>query len=182
MQFLEAHSQIPSLLVLAFTAVAILWQAIASVRMAKSSLEQTKLMRMQIHESLRPVVTVAGGKYGPNSATLTLKNLGAGAALGIVGIYRGGGTQRVASLSANESTSFPFDNSRCNISDPIGPPEVVFKARSEASARPPLRLEYESVTGAKCWTTIKFKLGGEGEVEPDEIKHGMDAPSISAHL
>lgn len=189
MQFLEAHTQLASLLVLAFTAGAILWQALeagkqakASVRMANSSLKQTELMRMQIHESFRPVVTVTGGEYGPNIAILTLKNLGAGAALGIVGIYRSGFRQRVGSLSAEQAVDFRFENGLNLIPPPIRLPGAEYQPVSAANGNVTLRLEYQSVSGAICWAAVKFKLGGEGAVEPDEIKHGMDSPSLAAIL
>jgi hypothetical protein len=189
MRFLEAHSQIASLLVLAFTSGAILWQAIeagkqakASVRMAKTSLAQTELMRTQIYESLRPVVTVAGGEYGPNIATLTLKNLGAGAALGIIGIYRSGFRQRVGGLSAEESVVFRFDNSLNQNPRLVGPPITKSGTLGAANGDVSLRLEYQSVSGANCWTMVDFKLGGEGGVEIDEIKHGMDFPSLTTNL
>jgi hypothetical protein len=196
MQFLEAHIQTVTLLVLAFTAGAILWQAIeagkqaktsveqakASVRMAQLSLEQTELMRMQVHASFRPIVTVTGGAYGPNIATLTLKNVGTGPAIAIFGVYRGGISQIVGNLAAEQTVNFRFDNSLNLVPQPVGPPEPGHHSVNERNQSVPLRLEYQSVSGAKCWTTVDFHLGGEGAVEPEEIKHGINLPSLTVNL
>lgn len=189
MQILEAHIQTLTLVVLAFTAIAIVWQAIeartqakASEKLAQLGLDQTKLMRIQALASFRPIITVTHGTYGLNVAMLTLKNLGTGAALGIVGIYRSGFRQRVGSLSAEEATSFQFDNSLNRILRPVGPPITEGQSVRAANGDVALRLEYQSVSGANCWTTVQFRLGGEGAFEVDEIKHGMDSPSLVTNL
>jgi hypothetical protein len=193
MHALEEHLQAISLLVLAITAVIALWQLVAatkqakssveqakaSVKMAKLSLEQTKLMRVQLHASFRPVVTVADGEYGLNIAMLTLRNLGAGPALAIFGVYRNGLRQSVGDLSAGQTISFRFDNYQNQILRPVGPPRSEYQSIG-ANQAVPLRLEYRSVTGAYCWTTVNFKLGGEGPIEP-EIETGMDLPSLAAN-
>lgn len=189
MQFLDAHSQLASLLVLTFTAFAILWQATeagkqakASVKMAKSSLAQTELMRMQAHATFRPVVTVTHGSYGQNVAMLTLKNLGTGSALGVVGLYRSGAQQRVGSLSSAEETSFRFDNTLNRPPQLVGVPMTESTLLPAASGDVTLRLEYQSVSDANCWTTINFRMVEGVRVEFDEIQHGMDSPSLTTNL
>jgi hypothetical protein len=188
MQFFEAHVQAVTLLVLAFTAGAIVWQAIeakkqaeASVSLARLSLEQTKLMQMQVHASFRPVVTVTGGEYSPGIATLTLKNVGTGPAIAIFGVYRSQARQSVGSLSANEKTGFVFQNSLNAVPHLTGPLGHGHQPISGPSQDVALWLEYQSASGANCWTTIDFKVSGEGAVEPDN-KSGMDLPSLTTNL
>ncbi len=198
MQFLDAHIQTLNLLVqtvtlfvLAFTAGAILWQAIgggkqakASERLAQLGMEQTELMRMQVHASFRPIITIASGTYGHGTATLTLKNLGTGAALGIVAHYRSGFRKSVGSLSASETVIFLFDNSLNHNPILVGPPITESGILSAANSDVCLRLEYESVSGAGCWTTVDFKLGREAgtELHDVKLKHGMDSPSLTTDL
>jgi hypothetical protein len=195
MQGPESHIQAVTLFVLAITAGVAVWQLLAatkqakssveqakaSVRMAQFSLEQTELMRMQVHASFRPIVTVTGGAYGPNIATLTLKNVGTGPAITIFGVYRSGVRQSVGSLSVEQTTSFHFDNYNNVGPERLGPLEPGYQSVSEGNQTVPLRLEYLSASGAHCWTEVKFRLGGEGPVEP-EIKYGMDIPSLTTNL
>ena len=129
MQLLETHIQTLTLVVLALTALAIFWQAIearklarVAVRLVKLSLEQTQLVQTQVHATFRPIVTVTGGTYGPNIATLTLQNVGTGPALSVFGSYRSKATQSVGSLSANEERSFAFHYNLNLTPQRIGPP------------------------------------------------------------
>ena len=192
---LEMHIQTVTLIVLFITAIIAIWQgwaatkqakaseeqAKASVSMAKLSLEQTELMRTQIHASFRPIVTVMNGAYGPNCATLTLKNVGTGPALAIFGAYRSGYRQPVGSLSAEQTFSFHFDNYHNLVPQLVGPIGPGYQQAKPANGDVPLRLEYQSVSGANCWTTVDFLLGHEGSVEP-KIKHGIDMPSLTTNL
>lgn len=113
---------------------------------------------------------------------ITLKNLGTGAALGIVGLYRSGARHHVGSLSAEEAIVFRFDNSLNQNRRLVGPPITKSETLSAANGDVSLRLDYKSVGGASCWTTIDFKLGGKSGIEFDEIKHGMDYPSLAMNL
>ena len=153
-------------------------QAKASESMARFSLQQTGLMQAQIHASFRPVITVTGGAYSNNAATLTLENLGTGPALALVAIYRSGVRKSLGSLAPEKRIQFRFENSLNQV------PRLNSALESEpelsATARAiPLRLECQSVSGAKCWTTVRFKLGGEGPVDP-EIEGGIEFPSLAS--
>ena len=152
-------------------------QAKASEKMARLSLEQTELMRAQIHASFRPVITVEESAYGPNSANLILKNIGAGPAIGVVGIYRSGARQSVGSVAVEQTVPFRFDNYLNVIQRPVGPIDPMAQATIDTKPTTALRLEYESITGAKCWTAIDFPLGHEGSFVP-ETEHGIAMPSL----
>jgi hypothetical protein len=189
MQFLEAHIQTVTLLVLAFTAGVILWQAIegrkgakASVELAKLSLKQTGLIQTQVHASFRPIVAFIDGTYRPDITELNLKNIGPGPALTIFGVYRSGFRQSVGSLSTDQSITFRFDNMLNIPPAPIGFVGSGNQPLAAPSRTVTLRLEYQSVTGANCWTTIVFPLGRTGGVEPEEVKHGIDLPSLTENL
>jgi hypothetical protein len=156
-------------------------QAKASVRMAQLSLKQTELMRTQVYASSRPIVTGTGGVYGHNIATLTLKNEGTGPAIAIFGVYRGGFRQRVGNLLVEQAISFQFDNSHNLPLRPVGPLQPGCQSVGGANRTVSLRLEYQSVSGANCWTTVDFKVGGEGAFEP-EIKYDIDLPSLTTNL
>ncbi len=188
MQFLEAHIQTVTLLVLAFTAVAVFWQAIeggkqakASMRLAQLSLEQTELMRTQVHASFRPFVTVLDAGYIPNAAMLKLKNVGTGPALSVVGIYRSQARQEVGDLSPGQMIDFRFENSLNIVPRPVFPLGPGNQSVITAERTVPLRFEYQSASGADCWTTVDFPLGHEGAFAPD-IEHGMDLPSLTTNL
>jgi hypothetical protein len=196
LQGLEAHIQAVALVVLFITAIIAIWQgreatkqakaseeqAKASVKMAELSLEQTELMRKQVHLSLRPIVTVTSGVYGPNSATLTLKNVGTGPALETFGEYRCGYRQPVGSLSAGQTFIFHFDYQNNLVLPPVGPIEPGNQPARAANRNVPLRLEYHSASGANCWTIVEFPLSGEGAIGPIEKKYGMEFPSVSVSL
>jgi len=155
-------------------------QAKASVKMAQLSLEQTELMRTQVHASFRPVVRVTTGDYASNAVILTLKNVGTGPALGVVGIYRSKARQDVGDLSPGQMIEFRFEHGLHVVPPSVGPPRPEYQSVGGPSQTVPLRLEYQSVSGASCWTTVDFKLGGEGPVEA-ENESGMDLPSLTAN-
>jgi hypothetical protein len=84
-------------------------------------------------------------------------------------------------LERAASIAFQFDN---NLNLPqrmlgmgMGRPDKVLPPVQNA----PLRLEFDSVTGARCWTNVRFKVGGEGPVEP-ELEHGIDLPSTASKI
>ncbi len=158
-----------TLLVLAATVLYAARQAKASESMARFSLQQTELMRAQMHAAFRPFVIVTGGEYGAGCASLTLKNVGLGPALMLSGLYRGGYRQSVGSLEPGKTETFFFDSGH-NIGPPPLSPSHEAPKPTQAVA---LSLEYQSVTGARCWTHVDFPLGRKGSVEP-EMEHGMD--------
>jgi hypothetical protein len=189
MHHLYEYIQTVTLMVLAFTAGAILWQAIegrraakASLRLAQLSLKQTELIQTQVHASFRPIVTVTDGQYGPGISTLTLKNVGTGPALTIFGLYRSGARWSVGSLPVDQTVTFRFDNMLNLPPAPIGFVGSGNQPPIEPSRTVTLRLEYQSVTGANCWSTILFPLGRTGSVEVEEIKFGIDLPSLTDKL
>ncbi len=147
-------------------------QAKASEQMARLSLEQTELIRAQIHASFQPTID-AVGEYGKNCALFTLKNIGNGPALNLFAQYIGGVRVPLGNLERAASIPFQFDNYLNQQQRRIGngKPEIVLPPVQNV----PLRLEFHSVTGASCWTNIQFKLGCEGPLKP-EIEHGMDLP------
>ena len=153
-------------------------QARSAEKLAKVSLEQTELMRAQLHAAFRPVVEVTGGEYGINCAMLTLRNVGTSPALALSAVCRNGWREKIGSLAPEGIKEFRFDNSY-NMAPPppVGPPE--YRAKFKVEIQPvPLRLEYRSVSGAQCWTTVDFSLGHEGTFQP-ECDSGWDEPSLS---
>ncbi len=150
-------------------------QANSSEQMARLSLQQTELIRTQLHASFRPVVEVIGSEKGTQSATLTLKNVGTSPALSLMAVCRSGWQQNLGSLAPESMRVFCF-----NYSFNLSPPPPLFSPVSQGQLKPdvqqvPLRLEYASASGAKCWTNVRFKVGGDGPLEP-EFEHGMDLP------
>jgi hypothetical protein len=157
-------------------------QAKASVRMAQLSLKQTELMRTQVYASFQPIVIGTGGVHDLNIATLTLKNVGIGPAIAVFGVYRSGFRQSVVgSLSVEQAISFQFDNSHNLPLRPVGPLQPGCQSVGGANRTVSLRLEYQSVSGANCWTTVDFKVGGKGAFVP-ENKHDIDLPSLTTNL
>jgi hypothetical protein len=189
MQFLDEHIQTLTLVVLTFTGFAILWQALeatklgkAAVKLALLGLKQTELIQTQVHASFRPIVTIIDGTYRPDVTELNLKNVGVGPALLILAVYRSGARWSMGSLSAGQTVVFRFDNMLNHSPAPIsfgGPdvPPIIEPGRTVT-----LRLEYQSVSGANCWTTINFPLGRTGGVEPEEVKYGIDLASLTESL
>jgi hypothetical protein len=135
--------------------------------MAQYSLQQTELMRAQVHQSFRPIVGVAKAVYGQNCAIFTLSNFGAGAALNIVGVHRSGYRLPVGALQVGQTTEFRFNNDQNVIPCPVGADGPARLAEMQKRNPHPLRLEYQSVTGANCVTIIDFPLAHEGEFMPD---------------
>lgn len=144
-------------------------QAKSSANMAQYSLQQTEIMRAQAHQSFRPIVGVSKGLYGPNCAVLMLSNFGAGAALNVVGIHRSGYRLSVGTLQVGQTIEFQFDNNHNSIPCPLGADGPERLAEMNRNNPHPLHLEYQSVTGANCWTTISFPLGHEGEFMPETV-------------
>lgn len=151
-------------------------QAKSSETMAQYSLQQTQLMGNQIHQSFRPIVGVSKARYGPNCALLNLSNLGAGAALNVVGVHRSGYRLPIGTLQVGQTTEFRFNNDQNVIPCPVGPDGPERLAEMNRSNPHPLRLEYQSVTGADCWTTVDFPLAHEGEFMP-ETAFGIELSS-----
>jgi len=130
-------------------------QAKSSEQMAKLSLQQTELMRGQLHLAYRPIIEVTGGEYGTQSATLTLQNVGNSPALGVLAICRSGYQEKLGSLAPDKTRRFRFDHSFNVPTLPIrstGAPEAEIQSV-------PLRLVYQSVSGAKCWSNIDLDIG-----------------------
>lgn len=150
-------------------------QAESSEKMARYSLQQTELMRAQIHHAFRPIIGVSKGLYGINCAVLNLSNFGAGAALNVVGVHRSGYRLPIGTLQVGQMTEFQFKNDQNLIPCPVGPDGHARLAEMQKRNPYPLRLEYQSVTGANCWTTVDFPLGREGEFMP-ETAFGIDLP------
>ena len=150
-------------------------QAKSSANMAQYSLQQTEVMHAHIHQSFRPVVGVLKGLYGPTRAVLTLSNFGAGAALNVVGIHRSGYRLSIGPLQVGQTIEFQFDNRHNSIPCLLGADGLERLAEMNRSNPYPLRLEYQSVTGANCWTTIAFPLGHEGDFMP-ETAFGIELP------
>lgn len=138
-------------------------QAKSSEQMAERSLQQSETMRAQLHATFRPVVEVTGGAYEREAIKLELTNVGTGPALALSCIYRSGHRESIGSLEAGKSTVFKFIRSANEVQPPVGPPEVRAQWKGPTQEMP-LRLEYQSVTGAKCWTNVDFELGAEGAV------------------
>jgi len=154
-------------------------QAKASEQMARLSLQQTELTRAQIHASFQPTID-ASGEYGMNCALFTIKNIGNGPALNLTAQYIGGVRMPLGNLERAASIRFQFDNYLNQTQRMLGTgrPDIVLPPVQST----PLRLEYLSITGAKCWTNVQFALGGQGPLNP-EMEHGMDLPlNASQHF
>ena len=66
-----------------------------------------------------------------------------------------GKRRSVSSLSAEQATNFVYDY-------------------KDARGFVPIRLEYQSVSEAKCWAKVSFKMGGYGPIDVEEITQGID--------
>jgi len=145
----------------------------SSAEMAELSLKQTEIMRTQFHASFKPVVEATGGKWGTQSVTFTLVNEGIGPALSVVAKTRDGFRQELGNIPTDKSKSFLFEYQRNlppqHIGPPLSPNEPTLQIQSV-----PLRLEYRSVSGAKCWTNIDFKAGADHPADPKH-EHGMES-------
>lgn len=142
-------------------------QAMSSEKMAQYSLRQTDLMGNQIHQSFRPIVGVSKAQYRPNCAVLDLSNFGSGAALNVEVVHRSGYRLSIGTLQVGQRIEFRFNNDQNTIPCPVGPDGPARLAEIQSRNPHTLRLEYQSVTGANCWTTIDFPLGHEGEFVPE---------------
>ncbi|MDE3202268.1 MAG: hypothetical protein KGN79_15255 [Acidobacteriota bacterium] len=169
--------QVLTLVALVVTVYVSYRQAKAAERATILSLKQVELMRTQLNSTFRPVVEVTGGEYGVNSASLTLQNVGNSPALMLTAICRSGYRERLGTLGPDKQRKFKFEGSFNLPQQAIGPPEYQDKLKLEAQPVP-LRLEYTSVSGARCWTNINFPLGRQGVVDA-EIEHGMDFPLLN---
>jgi hypothetical protein len=165
-----------SLVVLAVTVYVSYRQARAAEKMARLSLEQTNLSRTQHHASFRPVVE-ATGLYGPNRVEFKFKNVGISPALRVICICRSGYRQQLGSLAPGQAVNFEFENSFSRSPEFLGPPEQRDKWNAGSQVEL-LRLEYESITGAKAWTSLDFPLGRQGDVGL-ETRYGMTLPSLN---
>ncbi|MDE3062153.1 MAG: hypothetical protein KGJ51_03745, partial [Acidobacteriota bacterium] len=105
------------------------------------------------------------------------QNVGNSPALMLTAICRSGYRERLGTLGPDKQRKFKFEGSFNLPQQAIGPPEYQDKLKLEAQPVP-LRLEYTSVSGARCWTNINFPLGRQGVVDA-EIEHGMDFPLLN---
>lgn len=145
-----------------------------SYRQAKAAERTVQLSTEQLHGAYRPVID-ATGTYGANFITFTFRNVGNTPALLLTASYRSGSVFKLEALASEETRDFQFQYSLNQIPEPVGPPEDWQEWKIERQKAPPLRLDYKSVTGATCWTNLRFSLGGEGAVDL-ETEYGMAMP------
>lgn len=135
-------------------------QAKAAEQMAQRSLEQTEIMRAQLHAAFCPALN-ANGKYGPNCAYFTIRNIGLGPAFNVTAQYIGGVRLPLGNLEPGATAEFRFDNS-LNM-----PQRMLGMGKADTVLPPvqntPLRLEFDSLTGARCWTKVVFQVGGDSD-------------------
>lgn len=78
--------------------------------MAQRSLEQTEIMRAQLHAAFCPALDT-NGKYGPNCAYFTIRNIGLGPTFNVTAQHISGVRLPLGNLEPGASTEFHFDNS-----------------------------------------------------------------------
>ena len=133
-------------------------QAKASEQTARYVLQQIDVARAQLHASFCPALD-ATGQYGANCAHFTLRNIGTGPAFNIEAQYIGGIRIPLGNLEPGATTEFCFDN-HLNMPQKMigmGKPDTLLPPAQDT----PLRLEFDSVTGAHCWTKVEFRVGGD---------------------
>lgn len=172
----ETIIQAASLLVLAAAVLVSVWQAKEAEKMATLSLQQTELMRTQLHAAFMPVIEVIGGEHGAQSAMLTVKNLGTSPALSLCAVFRNRWRENLGTIPPESTRRFRFDYSFNSPPPPVGPPASPNQIKAEIQSVP-VRLEYTSVSGAKYWTNVDFRLGAEPPIT-FQHEHGMDLPSL----
>lgn len=135
-----------------------------SYRQAKAAESTVRLSTEQLHGAYRPLID-ATGTYGANFITFTFRNVGNTPALLLTASFRSGSIFKLEALAPGETMNFLFQYSLNQIPEPVGPPEDWQEWKSERQKAPHLRLDYKSVTGASCWTNLRFSLGGAGTVD-----------------
>jgi hypothetical protein len=163
--------------VLAATVWATWKGAKAAQQSAQIAFRQFEVAREQLHASFRPALD-AKGSYGPNFVDFTFRNIGAGPAFNVTAQYIGRVRIPLGNLERGENIAFRFDN-HLNIQQRVlgmGKPDTILPPAQDA----PLRLEFDSATGAHCWTNVQFKVGGDSS-GPVEIttEQGIDAMTDS---
>ncbi len=153
----------------------------AATDQAKSSENTARLMQAQMQATFRPVVSVASGRYDAGYTELNLKNFGTGPAMGVVAIYPNRTQENLGDMVAGQARGFRYLHAHNHY-----PQRIVFEPHphtiTDAAPDPDgkavtLRLEYQSVTGAKCWTKIYFTvIGSFGGTVNAENESGIDMP------
>ena len=147
-----------------------------SYRQAKAAERTVRLSTEQLHGAYHPVVD-ATGIYGPNLVNFNFRNVGNSPALLLTASYRSGSVFKLEALAPGETMNFLFLNSLNQIPEPVGSPKDWQEWKSTRQNAPPLRLEYKSVTGASCWTNLRFSLGGVGTVDLEK-EYEMSLPPV----
>lgn len=145
-----------------------------SYRQTKAAESTVRLSTEQLHGAYRPVID-AMGIYGANLITFTFRNVGNTPALLLTASYRSGSIFKLEALAPGETMNFLFQYSLNQIPEPVGSPEDWQGWKNTRQKAPPLRLDYKSVTGASCWTNLKFSLGGAGTVDL-EMEYDLAMP------
>jgi hypothetical protein len=151
-------------------------QAKASERMAQLSIQQTELMRLQVHSAFKPVLDATPAEFRVTSITFVLRNVGNNAALGLTAICRSGYQQEFGTVGPGDQRRFTFQNT-FNLVPPVVGSQKYREEFDQTVQRAPLRLEYSSVSGAKYWMNLDFPLGRDGAVDV-KIEHGEEIPKL----